>query len=226
MSTKEADHGRATYPDAHRLPARRADPVSDARRAGLEGAGAARRRAAELRQHRPDRFLSPAAFGRGFLGPQYAPLIVGENAQLRPAAARAAPRPDALKVQDLDLPGGVDADAATPASSCWTSWRRTSSRRARRRLAEPPHRLRPGGPADAARRRVKAFDLDEEPEALRDAYGRNLFGQGCLLARRLVERGVPFVEVRRSEPAGTRTSNNFDAVQAAAAACSTRPGRR
>ena len=42
---------------------------------------------------------------------------------------------------------------------------------------------------------AKAFDLDEEPAALRDAYGRNLFGQGCLLARRLVERGVPFVEV-------------------------------
>jgi uncharacterized protein (DUF1501 family) len=42
---------------------------------------------------------------------------------------------------------------------------------------------------------TKAFDLDEEPKALRDRYGRNLFGQGCLLARRLVERGVPFVEV-------------------------------
>ena len=43
-----------------------------------------------------------------------------------------------------------------------------------------------------------AFDLDEEPAPLRDAYGRNLFGQGCLLARRLVERGVPFVEVTLS----------------------------
>ena len=41
----------------------------------------------------------------------------------------------------------------------------------------------------------QAFDLDDEPSPLRDAYGRNLFGQGCLLARRLVERGVPFVEV-------------------------------
>ena len=30
---------------------------------------------------------------------------------------------------------------------------------------------------------VKAFDLDEEPDELRDAYGRNQFGQGCLLAR-------------------------------------------
>ncbi len=40
-----------------------------------------------------------------------------------------------------------------------------------------------------------AFNLDDEAASLRDAYGRNLFGQSCLLARRLVERGVPFVEV-------------------------------
>jgi len=44
----------------------------------------------------------------------------------------------------------------------------------------------------------KAFQLDEEPAELRDAYGRNRFGQGCLLARRLVERGVAFVEVTLS----------------------------
>jgi uncharacterized protein (DUF1501 family) len=42
---------------------------------------------------------------------------------------------------------------------------------------------------------AKAFDLEQEKAAVRDAYGRNLFGQGCLLARRLVERQVPFVEV-------------------------------
>ena len=42
---------------------------------------------------------------------------------------------------------------------------------------------------------LDAFDLDKEPEKLRDAYGRNEFGQGCLLARRLVEAGVSFVEV-------------------------------
>ncbi len=56
-----------------------------------------------------------------------------------------------------------------------------------------------------------AFNLDEEPARIRDAYGRNLFGQGCLLARRLVERGVPFVEVSlgtsaSTASAGTRTS--------------------
>ena len=41
----------------------------------------------------------------------------------------------------------------------------------------------------------KAFDLSQEPDALRDRYGRNRFGQSCLLARRLVEQGVPFVTV-------------------------------
>jgi hypothetical protein len=43
---------------------------------------------------------------------------------------------------------------------------------------------------------MKAFNLDEEPEALRDAYGRTPFGQGCLLARRLVQAGATFIEVR------------------------------
>jgi uncharacterized protein (DUF1501 family) len=42
---------------------------------------------------------------------------------------------------------------------------------------------------------LKAFQLEGEEEALREAYGRNKFGQGCLLARRLVENGVRFVEV-------------------------------
>src|SRR5207302_7799829 len=44
--------------------------------------------------------------------------------------------------------------------------------------------------------RVKAFDRAAEPAKLRDAYGRSSFGQGCLMARRLVEAGVTFVEVQ------------------------------
>jgi len=44
--------------------------------------------------------------------------------------------------------------------------------------------------------RMKTFDLEHEDSAIRDAYGRTPFGQGCLLARRLVEAGVTFVEVR------------------------------
>jgi hypothetical protein len=44
-------------------------------------------------------------------------------------------------------------------------------------------------------REVQAFDLAREPESVRGRYGRSSFGQGCLLARRLIEVGVPFVEV-------------------------------
>ena len=44
-------------------------------------------------------------------------------------------------------------------------------------------------------RLTAALSLDTEPEALRDRYGRNAFGQACLRARRLVERGVCFVSV-------------------------------
>lgn len=40
-----------------------------------------------------------------------------------------------------------------------------------------------------------AFDLSQEPKELRDAYGRNVLGQSCLLARRLVEHGSRFVTI-------------------------------
>lgn len=42
---------------------------------------------------------------------------------------------------------------------------------------------------------LKAFDIDQERNSTRSAYGTNAFGQGCLLARRLVEHGVKFIEV-------------------------------
>lgn len=58
--------------------------------------------------------------------------------------------------------------------------------------------------------RIKTFDLSEESEALREAYGRTPFGQGCLLARRLVETGVTFVEVVSSGGAGVQ---NWDTHQ-------------
>jgi uncharacterized protein (DUF1501 family) len=44
-----------------------------------------------------------------------------------------------------------------------------------------------------------AFDLAREPDSLRDRYGRNAFGQRLLLARRLVEAGVPFIAVRMAD---------------------------
>jgi hypothetical protein len=45
----------------------------------------------------------------------------------------------------------------------------------------------------------EAFALDREPAAIRDRYGRTRFGQSCLMARRLIERGVRFVTVNMFE---------------------------
>jgi len=41
----------------------------------------------------------------------------------------------------------------------------------------------------------KVFDLTQEKDEMRDRYGRNTFGQSCLAARRLVERGVPYITI-------------------------------
>jgi uncharacterized protein (DUF1501 family) len=69
---------------------------------------------------------------------------------------------------------------------------------------------------------AQAFDLSQEPTKVRDSYGKGVFGQGCLLARRLVEHGVPFVEVSlTSSSAGSfgwdTHANNFEAVKALSA---------
>jgi hypothetical protein len=52
-------------------------------------------------------------------------------------------------------------------------------------------------------RTAKAFDLESEPPARRDRYGRTRWGQSCLLARRLVEAGARFIQV--NWPAGSDT---------------------
>jgi len=59
--------------------------------------------------------------------------------------------------------------------------------------------------------RLKAFDLTQEKDSVRDRYGRTDFGQGCLLARRLVEQGVTFVEVE--SPGWDTHIDNFKAVK-------------
>jgi hypothetical protein len=57
---------------------------------------------------------------------------------------------------------------------------------------------------------AKVFDLSQEKQELRDRYGKSKFGQSCLVARRLVERGIPYVTINY---AGWDThKNNFQAM--------------
>lgn len=59
----------------------------------------------------------------------------------------------------------------------------------------------------------QALDLSQEPERLRDAYGRTTYGQSCLLARRLIEAGTRFVTVYFSSSIGGKGSEGWDTHQ-------------
>jgi Protein of unknown function (DUF1501) len=208
MSTKEGDHSRATYYlRTGYLPQGSVQypPLGSllSRELGSEESALP-----NFVSISPVTFISPAAFTPGFLGPQYAPLVVGDAGY----GFGAVPNYDkALKVQDLMPP----ADVKPPQLD--------SRIELLQGLQSDFVARHPGVPAlshRAAYERAvrlmrtaagKAFNLEEEPARLRDAYGRNLFGQGCLLARRLVERGVPFVEVTLSNTPGA--PNNWDTHQ-------------
>src|SRR5438067_10686244 len=207
MNQKEADHGRATYVmRTGTLP----QGAIEFPTIGALVAKELHSEAADLPPFvavAPQRGVAQNAFGPGFLGPQYAPLIVADGQRSRDGATV----DQQLKVENLDRFRGV-AD------------RQAEDRLALMKDLESGFVAgRPGPIAESHRsayaaavrmmkpQTARAFDLSDEKPALRDRYGRNLFGQGCLLARRLVERGVPFVEVTLD---GWDThQNNFDGVK-------------
>jgi Protein of unknown function (DUF1501) len=63
-----------------------------------------------------------------------------------------------------------------------------------------------------------AFDLDKEPPAIREMYGKSHFSNGCLMARRLCERGVRFVQVYYGNGQPWDTHSNHDKTTATLAA--------
>jgi hypothetical protein len=220
MSTKEGDHGRATY-----FLRTGYMPQGQVQYPAL-GALVAKELAEEQAEMPgfvsigPFRFLSQAAYGPGFLGQEYAPLIVGEGGPGQVVQQPGADAIDALlRVKDLAAPPGIDrrrADARLglldPLNSTFIDSHPGLPPQSHRTAFEKAVKL-------MRSEDVKAFKLDDEPGRLRDAYGRNSFGQGCLLARRLVERGVPFVEVTLSgvdnqQGIGWDThAQNFDMVK-------------
>jgi len=58
---------------------------------------------------------------------------------------------------------------------------------------------------------AKIFDLSTEPEEIRNMYGRNTFGQSCLVARRLIEKGVVYVTI--NYPGWDTHSNHFQQMR-------------
>jgi uncharacterized protein (DUF1501 family) len=173
MTSKEGNHGRATY-----LLHTGYTPTG-----GVVHPGIGSIVANELGQEDFDlpNFVSiqGQSIGPSFLGVQYAPFVVSDpnrkpdNLATPVASQRLERRLGLLK--ELEGPF-ARAGAAEQVRDHQALYRQTSH------MVLSP--------------RTKAFDLDAEPAKVRDAYGRSAFGQGCLMARRLVEAGVAFVEVQ------------------------------
>jgi hypothetical protein len=133
--------------------------------------------------------------GPGFLGPKYSAATV-RAAGNAPPGETAGPEGYAnLHVDHLKLPAGVSAAQAQDRYELWQSLQggflaasSLPSPRAHDTVYRQALRMMKS-------EAISAFDLSGEPDEVRQAYGRGRFGQGCLMARRLIERGVPFVEV-------------------------------
>jgi arylsulfatase A-like enzyme len=122
----------------------------------------------------------------GFLGDQFNPFVLPGD-----------PSSPSFSVRDVTLPGGVDTDRfrrrlkALETVDTWQAHLESSAgaieatdtfyQKAFELITSP--------------RAKKAFNLHAEDPRLRDRYGRTALGQGCLLARRLIESGVRFVTV-------------------------------
>ncbi len=206
MQTKEGDHGRATFHmRTGYLPQ---GPVRYPSLGSLMSHELGQE-TAELPNFvsiMPNRLLAPGAFGPGFLGPKYAPLVVGAE----PPRGRRAPMGDTaameygapLEVRNIQTAAGIAVEKADARLDLLASLE-SDFRSGRPGLAADSHQSAYNQAVRMMRSSaVGAFNLDEEPAALREAYGKNRFGQACLLARRLVERGVPFVEVALSDAMG------------------------
>lgn len=125
--------------------------------------------------------------GPNFLGARYAPFVVGDD-----------PNNQRFKVRDVALPRELSETRFTSRTDLRGKVDRML--RIQDEAAGDPslafdEYYRQGHDLVTSPEAQKAFDIHQEPDDIRDRYGRNSFGQRCLLARRLVEAGVPFVTV-------------------------------
>jgi hypothetical protein len=218
VSTKEGDHGRASY--LVRTGQAPAGPLQlPCFTASLAKALApASSGVPPYVSIAPHAAVNAAAFSPGFLGPRHAPLTVAAET---PSANPAAQEDDYadLRVDNLSPAAGIDAEQFTRRVELWKMLQDGF-------LKDHPEAAAPQSHQTIYQRAlelmdsdvVQAFDLSEEPTKVRDVYGPGQFGQGCLMARRLIERGVPVVEVSLGISPTDQTGwdthqDNFPAVQ-------------
>ncbi len=173
MSTREADHARGRY-YMH---------TGYVPNPNIEHPGYGSVIAHELMSQRPELEIPPfvsvggAGTGPGFLGMAWSPFSVTSNGRVRNLEMnmnneRLMQRMAALEMIET---GFASRTRDTPATE-------------HAKVLQKTFDLMTSD-------QMKAFKVAEEPEDVKERYGTTGFGQGCLLARRLVEAGVPFVEV-------------------------------
>jgi len=187
MTNKEGEHARATY-QMHTGYV----PTGTLRHPNV-GTAIAKALTREAGDLPPVVSVGPTV-GAGFLGVDYEPFVVQQPGELpRNVVGRVqGPRFDRRfsllgRLEDQFASKGADAIVAE-----------------HKQLYEKTRRM-------VQSERVKAFEFADESTETKTLYGDSAFGKGCLLARRLVEAGVSYIEVRSN---GWDThKDNFDAVK-------------
>jgi hypothetical protein len=122
----------------------------------------------------------PSGFGSGMLGVKYEPFLVPDP--LKPPLNVTLPVPTNRFVRRLNLMHSLETAGFANSGGI--------------DRVKDHHDIYKSTANMVLSPRMKAFEVDLEDPKTRAAYGSTPFGQGCLLARRLVESGVTFVEVR------------------------------
>lgn len=173
MSTREADHGRGRYyMHTGYVPNPNVEHPS-------YGAVISH----ETIDQRPELEIPPfvtvggGSEGPGFLGMAWAPFAVNSNGQIRNLQIGLDERRLMQRMAALDL-----------VEKGFVSQNRGQAAQDHQKILKKTLAL-------MTSEQMKAFRVAEEPQEVQERYGMDNFGKGCLMARRLVEAGVPFIEV-------------------------------
>jgi hypothetical protein len=141
-----------------------------------------------------------APVGAGFLGMNFSPFAVADPTKM-PSNVELPASVNAKRFsRRMDLLDDLEKDFADSGGKLRSQGHMALLESAQQMVLSP---------------RLKAFDLSQEKDAMRERYGKSAFGQGCLLARRLVEAGVTFVEVELGN--WDTHDDNFERVKKLAA---------
>jgi hypothetical protein len=118
-----------------------------------------------------------SSIGPGFLGMTYAPFVVDSNGNIR------------------DLNGSIDQNRVMERLQMLEAIEDNFISQKRGNIAIEHKKVVDKTVKLMTSQQMDAFKVSKEPQEIRDKYGNTGFGRGCLMARRLVETGVPFIEV-------------------------------